>query len=232
LVFYRTDKILTEDTVIRMWINPSRMAIQNRKVISRIQTNTRWVFQHWGVEPTVLQYSGWTGYMSEPLIDISSSTDSIYNSMPVSTVYESKNYQNFQAFRKFYEDPHRELANLDLTSSDAKIDALLAKLTVTLIYRHIQYTGFFMRMDLQEDEMSPWNWQYNMEFQAYKVSDQNIFPYDLDMRTVQVAYDTSLVKSLSFYIDTSNQKVKSASINRTVTRAYNVYKNPRVTTAR
>jgi len=163
---------------ITMWINPSKMSVSNRKVISKIQTNTRWIFQHWGVEPTVLQYSGWTGYMCDQLQSGMYDGSIPWPSIPISSIYNSEHYKSYKTFVEFYEEPHKTLMGMDLTSPNSKVSELLARLTVRLAYRHVLYTGFFMNMNLQEDESSPWNWQYSMEFQAYKVESD---PKNIDL---------------------------------------------------
>lgn len=168
------------DDWIEMRINPQRIAIQSRKVINRVQTNTRWVFQHWGMEPVTLQYSGVTGYIKT----MTDSTDT-NPSLPLSTEYditrkytdpalrnyvspyETPAFQALMTLRTFYEEPHRSLQGRDLTALRGEdIRNQLNKLLLKLDFRDSEYIGYFTRMTIQEDENSPWMWSYDMEFVA------------------------------------------------------------------
>lgn len=169
------------DEWIEMRINPQRISIQSRKVINQIQTNTRWVFQHWGMEPVTLQYSGVTGH-------IQSMTAEIYTdlNLPLGQEYDltrrydqqaiqhyvspyaTPAFQALMVLRTFYEEPHKELQGVDLTAlRGEQVDEQLNRLLLKLSFRDSHYIGYFTRMAIQEDENSPWMWSYEMEFVAY-----------------------------------------------------------------
>lgn len=168
------------DDWIEMRINPQRISIQSRKVINRIQTNTRWVFQHWGMEPVTLQYSGVTGYIKT----MTNATDTnprflLADEYDVTrkytdpalrdyvSPYETPAYQALMVLRTFYEEPHKWLQGRDLTAlRGAEVDEQLNKLLLRLHFRDGEYIGYFTRMTIQEDENSPWMWSYDMEFVA------------------------------------------------------------------
>lgn len=166
---------------VEMRINPQRISIQSRKVINRIQTNTRWVFQHWGMEPVTLQYSGVTGFIrtmtdsthTDPHLPLSNEYDITRKYVEPAlrnyvSPYETPAYQALMVLRTFYEEPHKELQGVDLTALRGdQIDTQLNRLLLKLSFRDSNYIGYFTRMTIQEDENSPWMWSYDMEFVAY-----------------------------------------------------------------
>lgn len=167
-----------EDHVV-MHINPQRISIRHRKVIQRVQTNTRWVFQHWGAEPVTLTYSGVTGYMNPKLAqDIMQRymLDQIADfrwgrglaQEKLVSPYTTPAYRALLKLKEFYEEPHKELQGTDLTSVSGNLtDVRLQKLKLNLYYRDTMYIGYFTRMEIQEEENSPWMWSYSMEYTAY-----------------------------------------------------------------
>lgn len=165
---------------VEMRINPQRISIQSRKVINRVQTNTRWVFQHWGMEPVILQYSGVTGYIrtvtnaadTDRHLPLASEYDITRKYVDPAlnnyvSPYETPAYQALMVLRTFYEQPHKTLQGVDLTAlRGEEVDAQLNKLLLKLSFRDSNYIGYFTRMTIQEDENSPWMWSYDMEFVA------------------------------------------------------------------
>ena len=167
----RIERYHRPDEWVEMRVNPQRISIQSRKVINRIQTNTRWVFQHWGMEPVTLQYSGVTGYIktmtdsthTDPRLQLSDQSDitrkytdpSLRNYV---SPYETPAYQALMVLRTFYEEPHKELQGVDLTAlRGEQVDTQLNRLLLKLSFRDSNYIGYFTRMGIQEDENSPYN---------------------------------------------------------------------------
>jgi hypothetical protein len=163
---------------VLMYINPQRITIRYRKVIQQVQTNTRWVFQHWGAEPVTISYNGVTGYMNSVKAQEyiqkwhPESFKDFYNGksgMKRISTYETPAYLALLKLKTFYEEPHRWLQGRDLTKLSGELtDARLQDLKLNLYYRDTIYTGYFIRMEIQEEEMSPWMWSYSMEFTAYE----------------------------------------------------------------
>ena len=163
---------------VEMRVNPQRITVAFRKVIQRIQTNTRWVFQHWGMEPVQIQYSGVTGYIrsiaaaaysNRYQLNQSQDLTSDLSGYPATNVspYETPAYQALMLLRRFYEEPHKSLQGKDLTQiSGSDVDENLKRLLLKLDYREGMYLGYLTRMDIREEENSPWLWYYEMEFIA------------------------------------------------------------------
>jgi len=167
----------TPSDFVVMHINPQRINIRYRKVIQRVQTNTRWVFQHWGAEPVTLTYNGLTGYMNSEVAQeysrkylpnqITSLRDA-REARKFLTPYETNAYRALLRLKTFYEEPHKWLQGRDLTKiAGANIDDRLQGLKLNLYYRDTMYVGYFTRMEIREEETSPWMWAYSMEFTAY-----------------------------------------------------------------
>jgi len=169
------------DEWVEMRINPQRIAIAFRKVIQRVQTNTRWVFQHWGMEPVILRYSGVTGYIrsltQEAYTDLFLAQSQAYDitrnaaRAPGShyvSPYETPAYQSLMLLRQFYEEPHKQLQGRDLTQlRGSDIDDELDRLLLKLNYRESSYIGYLTRMEIREEENNPWMWSYDMEFISF-----------------------------------------------------------------
>ena len=175
----RIERYHNPDDWVEMRINPQRITVTSRKVIQRVQTNTRWVFQHWGMEPVVIRYSGVTGYIQSVVADVitplgmSQDENPTEKSQYVSpsdgyvSPYETPAFQALAILREFYEQPHKELQGTDLTAiSGQAIDENLRKLLLKFTYRDGSYIGYLTMMEIQEDESSPWMWNYSMEFIA------------------------------------------------------------------
>jgi len=70
--------------------------------------------------------------------------------------------------RTFYEEPHKQLQGSDLTQiRGSDIDEDLHRLLLKLSYRESNYIGYFTRLEIREEESSPWMWSYEMEFVSY-----------------------------------------------------------------
>lgn len=175
------ERVNNPDDYVLMYINPRRIAVRWRKVIQRVQTNTRWVFQHWGQEPVTVTYSGVTGYMNTWRADYSQKYlvgESSYSFVEATTgdkklsPYETPAFQALQRLRTFYEEPHKQMQGADLTQiSGDELDENLQKLALNLYYRDTMFIGYFTRLEIREDEMSPWMWDYDMEFTAYETQE-------------------------------------------------------------
>lgn len=178
----RIERKYKPDEWIEMRINPQRISISFRKVIQRIQTNTRWVFQHWGMEPVVLRYSGVTGYIRgvshEVYTDLYLEQDQAYDitkkramspaQQSYISPYETPAYQALMMLRQFYEEPHKQLQGRSLTQlRGSDIDDELDRLLLKLNYRESSYVGYLTRMEIREEETNPWMWFYDMEFISY-----------------------------------------------------------------
>lgn len=207
-----------EENIVEMYINPQRIAIRRRKVIQRVQTNTRWVFQHWGAEPIIISYNGVTGYMnSEEARNYSQKNfpnqpddfDTKFGKWRFSP-YQTEAYRALAKLRSFYEVPHEQMQGADLTQlSGADIDENLNKLVLRLYFRDTMYVGFLTRMEIREEEMSPWMWNYTMEFMAYS-SQENVWrtglvtsvPADELMRRAREDGELELDRNLTAASDT------------------------------
>jgi len=134
------------------------------------------------MEPVTVAYNGVTGH-------IQSMTGEVYTDLYLTrgreydlteryeeprpgsrfiSPYETPAYQALMVLRTFYEEPHRSLQGRDLTALRGEdLDAELDKLLLKLSFRDSNYLGYFTRMEIQEEENSPWMWSYNMEFVAF-----------------------------------------------------------------
>lgn len=202
-----------------MRINPQRIAIRQRKVIQRVQTNTRWVFQHWGAEPVDISYSGVTGYMNVKIAQEYSQryipgqlNDFRYGVLSDKRLspYNTPAYQALLKLRTFYEEPHKTLQGSDLTKiSGRQTDAKLQQIRLNLYYRDNLYTGYFTRMEIREEETSPWMWNYSMEFTAFETT-ANTFSERL--RLVERAELEKAAKAAGIAVD--EHLAKGANIAR------------------
>jgi hypothetical protein len=131
------------------------------------------------MEPVTIRYSGFTGAMKT----LMPSADSppglhigrIYDVFDASrgrlggeaSPYNTPAYRALRKLREFYEEPHKSLQGVDLTQlSGEDINYQLRQLLLSLYYRNGKYVGYFTRMEIQEEETSPWMWNYEMEFVA------------------------------------------------------------------
>ena len=137
---------------VKMHVNPQRISIRQSKVMQQVQTNTGWIFQHWGYEPIVISYSGVTGYID-------------HSRNP----YATNAYQALLKLKHFYEAPQKQLQGMaaDLNKISAEVNTELSKLALRLHYRADTYEGYLTRFEFTEEESSPWLWSYSMEFKAY-----------------------------------------------------------------
>jgi hypothetical protein len=173
---------------ISLYINPQRISIRQGKVMQQVQTNTGWVFQHWGYEPIVISYSGVTGYINPYNIGIDTSKDTSTsltkppdpNMIP--TPYSTPAYKALAKLRDFYEAPQKQLQGMgaDLTKITSNIDAKLKQLALKFLYRADAYDGYLTRFEFNESEDSPWMWNYTMEFKAYN-SNYNVDSLELNI---------------------------------------------------
>jgi len=187
------ERVNDKSDFVIMRVNPQRISIRRQKVIQRIQTSNRWVFQHWGAEPITVSYNGVTGYINaagtnyidrNSYVDIHESTQTTSPS-PVSP-YDTSAYQALSRLREFYETPHDQLQGQDLTNiSGRNIDDNLKKLSLNLYYRDTLFTGYLTRMEIQEEENNPWMWSYTMEFIAYKNQTSPYIGYGYDGKKVE-----------------------------------------------
>ena len=189
----RIERANSADTdFVEMYVNPQRITIRQRKVMTPIQTNARWVFQHWGYEPVGISYSGVTGYInnkasldSPPAFTGSTGASPVpfpgYTS--INSPYYTNAYKALAKLRQFYESPQKELLGQDLTKTAKATDADIKKLPLILYYRDSRYSGYLTRMDIQEEETSPWMWSYSMEYLAYKTE----YKYTIQYENIKLA---------------------------------------------
>ena len=170
---------------VSLYINPQRISIRQSKVMQQVQTNTGWVFQHWGYEPIVISYSGVTGYINpwkeyeeHELIAaaaLAKGTDggimqsNLIRILNDTSPYTTPAYKALAKLRVFYEEPQKQLQGLgaDLTKITADVDTQLKQLALKFLYRADAYEGYLTRFEFNESEDSPWMWNYTMEFKAY-----------------------------------------------------------------
>ena len=171
IIIYR---ILDTNSRVSLHINPQRISIRQAKVMQQVQTNTGWVFQHWGYEPIVISYSGVTGYINPYNIGVDASKDTDtstvkYDPNTIPTPYSTPAYKALAKLRVFYEEPQKQLQGMgaDLTKITADVDTQLKQLALKFLYRADAYEGYLTRFEFNESEDSPWMWNYTMEFKAY-----------------------------------------------------------------
>jgi len=149
----KIERISDSNDFVEMYVNPQRISIRQSKVMQQVQTNTGWIFQHWGYEPIVISYSGVTGYIDHHSKD----------------PYTTNAYQALLKLKHFYEAPQKQLQGMaaDLNKISAEVNTELSKLALRLHYRADTYDGYLTRFEFTEEESSPWLWSYSMEFKAY-----------------------------------------------------------------
>jgi len=148
----KIERISDPNDFVEMYVNPQRISIRQSKVMQQVQTNTGWIFQHWGYEPIVISYSGVTGYID-------------HSENP----YTTNAYRALLKLKHFYEAPQKQLQGMaaDLNKISAEVNTELSKLALRLHYRADTYDGYLTRFEFTEEESSPWLWSYSMEFKAY-----------------------------------------------------------------
>ena len=182
IIIYRINDTTSS---VSLYINPQRISIRQSKVMQQVQTNTGWVFQHWGYEPIVISYSGVTGYInpwkeyedheSIAAAAIAKGTDGgimqgkLIRILNKTSPYTTPAYRALTKLRDFYERPQKQLQGMgaDLTKITSNIDAKLKEFELKFIYRADTYDGYLTRFEFNESEDSPWMWNYTMEFKAY-----------------------------------------------------------------
>ena len=163
-----------KDYVI-LYINPQRINIRQKKVMQQVQTNTGWIFQHWGYEPFIISYNGVTGYMNPSTVTESVADLRIdyywreagVQQQALISPYKTPAYQALLKLRDFYETPQKQMQGMDLTKITKDTDDNFKRLALRLYYRADTYEGYLTKFELSEEEMSPWMWSYTMEFTAY-----------------------------------------------------------------
>jgi hypothetical protein len=171
---------IADKEYVTLYVNPQRINIRQRKVIQQVQTNTGWIFQHWGYEPFIIAYNGVTGYMNpwslvNSRLTIDNDTDIAnqalkklsQNPQEAPSPYKTPAYQALLELRDFYEAPQKQMQGSDLTKITEDTNDNLKKLALRLYYRADTYEGYLTKFELSEEEMSPWMWSYTMEFTAY-----------------------------------------------------------------
>ncbi len=150
-----------EEDSVELYVNPQQITITRKKVIQRVMTNSRWVFQHWGLEPFLISCRGSTGYLlnsaylSRAFNDPSRFTEA---------VYASKAYEALRKLKEFYTSP--EVQKFSYSTNSFEIAEGVSRILVAMTYRDTVYLGFFSSFQLSEVETSPWNWNYSFEFIA------------------------------------------------------------------
>jgi len=204
------------------------------------------------MEPYTIQYSGVTGYIqsltrevgidiTRPVIpeaidnydvrDFGRELDIPRFDTSISP-YETPAYQALQKLRLFYLEPHEYLQGRDLTRiNGSDIDEQLSKLLLRFHYRESLYIGYFMRMEIREEETSPWMWSYDMEFNAYDAKLKSVRNQAVNMTSIvrrwiaaghKEPIDAPLSKTWNEHIQTSGRELE-----RAVDQAHNViYTNP------
>lgn len=196
------ERVNDKNDFVIMRVNPQRISVRRQKVIQRIQTSTRWVFQHWGAEPITIAYNGVTGYINAEGANYQGrnsyteihNAGEIWNSKFASPAssgkispYDTPAYRALARLREFYETPHTQLQGQDLTTISGKdTDERLKQLCLNLYYRDSLFTGYLMRMEIQEEENNPWMWSYTMEFIAYKHQDNPFIGYGAEKKVMDV----------------------------------------------
>jgi len=146
-------RVLGDDEVT-LYVNPQQIQITSRKVFSRVMTNTRWVFHHWGREPYIISCTGLTG----SLIPATGTSDPFEKS----SVYQTQAYRTLKKLESFYSEPALEA--LAFATDSTTIANSIKKILVQLKYRRDIYVGFFSSFSFRELETSPWAWTYSFEF--------------------------------------------------------------------
>jgi len=186
-----------EDEEVVLYVNPQQISITRRKVIQRVMTNTRWVFQHWGLEPFVIQCRGSTGYLMNAAILRQADGDP---EAFARSVYESQAYKALKRLKEFYTSP--EIQKFNYKTNSLEISQAVAKVLVEMTYRDTAYIGFFSSFQLAERETSPWAWDYAFEFVApvaISIYDSSAAADDLieEART-QLGVELGMSKNLIF----------------------------------
>lgn len=168
-------RVQDPEKFVILYINPRRLQIRSSKIINKVQTATRWVFQYWGTDVYTVRYEGVTGYINvwdaQQYHLMRKGEDPLRNpapqppTVPVLSPYDTPAYIALEKLRTFYEEPDITQLNLASLSTQTAQDAIL-KLRVGMRYREELFVGHFLVFDFEEVEDSPWQWSYSMEFQA------------------------------------------------------------------
>jgi len=202
---------ITDHSYVTLYINPQRINIRQRKVMQQIQTNTGWIFQHWGYEPFIISYNGVTGYMNPwSLVNsgltvtneaVSAIQTLKQNPQEAPSPYKTAAYKALLELRDFYEAPQKQMQGSDLTKITEDTEVDLKKLALKLYYRADTYEGYLTKFELSEEEMSPWMWSYTMEFTAYSSTYQQQTNNPLRQFLTEaagLAKDDPLIKAIDF----------------------------------
>lgn len=172
-------RLLDPEDFVTLYINPRRLRVSVNKLINKLQTTARWVFQFWGTDTYEIQYDGITGYMN--VFEAQRHTSMLLRkggggttkddpllsspSVPRFSPYDTPAYMSLEKLQLFYEEP--DITNVNMADlSTASAQEVIDKLRIGMRYREELFIGHFLNFTFEEREDSPWQWFYQMQFQA------------------------------------------------------------------
>jgi hypothetical protein len=177
---YDEDKILG----VELMVNPQTMSNNMAKLISRSQTMTTFVEDHWGEELDTITFQGFTaafvygaadihGLKNSPgsvtqqyLKEQSQSIQDISGSMTVSKRRESMSYHQFKRVVDIFRVNGCFFDSFGLVTK---------RYYVMLAYGRSAYKGFFESIDVTEEASNPFRFQYTV---TYK-SEETVYSYGI-----------------------------------------------------
>jgi len=168
---------------LKLNMSPASLVINGSKIISRTQTLTRWVEEHWGDEMDMVNFNGSTFAfirfpregekiggglcvesrgMTEPykelrhLVNIYKMNGAIYQQEPLSGIEEKpREFFNYANPR----EPH-------IIRRHPRVGFIKQRLYIRIRCDFAEFVGFFESFDVTEDASSPYALNYNVSFKS------------------------------------------------------------------
>lgn len=149
-------------------VNPSSITSNLSKIVGRTQTMTAWLEEHWGEEldtisfqgstaafiwqgPTIKDFAGQTGVIET----LSSDKNGLADTRRRETL-------SYQEFKKIISLMNANAATFDIRG------LVKDRLFIELSYNHACHRGYIENIDVTEDSISPFRFQYIMTFKVEK----------------------------------------------------------------
>lgn len=177
-------------TSLKLAPNPNNLSINSAKIVTRYNTMTRWVEEHWGDEIDTISFSGYTfsftallGNSAPGLSVANRDATASYRYMRSLITFFKKNGYLFQDNIRYYPE---SLLNADNIPSGVRaVDEFLAsnpefrnnhpraglireRLYIRMTFDYLSLLGYFETFDLTEDSANPFRFLYSAVFKSEK----------------------------------------------------------------
>lgn len=180
--------MLIKDTVItslRISPNPQTFTINSAKIITRYNTMTRWVEEHWGDEIDSITFSGSTyAFIGYPTMNVGltnyyqNSTYAYGMFRELASLFDTNGmlYQDNISYEgASAENPSlavtlflNDTDNTQFRNNHPRAGLAKERIYLNLLFDYVSLLGYFETFDISEDSEKPFNFVYNSIFKAEK----------------------------------------------------------------